>query len=164
MQGRTELAAPPDVGDVLERLKIALHIKTDFELSKALEVSTSTVSSWKKRYSIPYDAIIDKCIKYKISPSFVLFGVEPDNRAVDASFITNEGLIYSIVSVLVGHGVIHYDNSSVKYKNEYVGAIASEIHAYLRTSYKTLDDLINKHGMTKDDAMTIVLRSISPAP
>lgn len=164
MQGHTELAAPPDVVDVLERLKIALHIKTDLELSKALEVSTSTVSSWKKRYSIPYDVIIDKCINHKISPSFVLFGVETDNRGIDANIITNGGLIYSIVSVLVSHGVIHYDNSSFKYKSEYVASIASEIHAYLRTSYKTLDDLINKHGMTKDDAMTIVLRSISPAP
>ncbi len=50
-----------NVKEVIDRLKMALKVKTDTELAKHLGVNQSTISVWKTRKSINWDLIITKC-------------------------------------------------------------------------------------------------------
>lgn len=47
-----------NVDAILGRMKAALGVKNDVELSNAIGVSKSTISSWKKRGKVP----LDKCL------------------------------------------------------------------------------------------------------
>lgn len=46
---------------VLNRIKEAYELSTDASLANRLDVDPSTVASWKKRDSVPYERIIAKC-------------------------------------------------------------------------------------------------------
>lgn len=46
---------------ILERLKKALNFKKDVELARFFEVSIQTYSAWKRRDSIPFKHIQDRC-------------------------------------------------------------------------------------------------------
>jgi phage repressor protein C with HTH and peptisase S24 domain len=46
---------------VLDRIKDAYDLDTDASLAEKLDVATSTVATWRKRDSIPYQRIISKC-------------------------------------------------------------------------------------------------------
>lgn len=47
--------------EIIDRLKLALKLKTDTELAKYLGISQSTVSTWKSRNSLDYELVIAKC-------------------------------------------------------------------------------------------------------
>jgi len=51
---------------VIERLKKALKIKTDIELSEFLNIKPNTISTWKKRNSVDFDSIISICELYEL--------------------------------------------------------------------------------------------------
>lgn len=51
--------APQDDAPILERAKHALSAKSDYELSKLLGISTSAMSGYRKRQSLP----MEQCIK-----------------------------------------------------------------------------------------------------
>ncbi|MHC5201699.1 helix-turn-helix domain-containing protein [Myroides sp. LJL119] len=62
-----------DTSKILRRVKKMVGIKTDLELSKLLNVKPNTISSWKKRNSLQYEAIIELCAKYKIDLNELFF-------------------------------------------------------------------------------------------
>lgn len=51
---------------VIDRLKKALKIKTDIELSEFLNIKPNTISTWKKRDSVDFDSIISICELYEL--------------------------------------------------------------------------------------------------
>ena len=51
---------------ILKKLKKALTITTDIQLAKILKVKPNTISTWKKRNSLDYKAIISICELYEI--------------------------------------------------------------------------------------------------
>lgn len=51
---------------VIARLKKALKIKTDIELSEFLNIKPNTISTWKKRDSVDFDSIITICELYEL--------------------------------------------------------------------------------------------------
>ena len=51
---------------VISRLKKALKIKTDIELSEFLNIKPNTISTWKKRDSVDFDSIITICELYEL--------------------------------------------------------------------------------------------------
>jgi hypothetical protein len=57
---------------ILKRLKKALHINTDIELSKLLNIKPNTVSTWKKRDTLDFSAIISICNHYEIDLNKIL--------------------------------------------------------------------------------------------
>lgn len=61
------------IDSILGRLKEALEISSDAELSRFLDVSKSTLSNWKKRGSIDYDLLFSKC--EHISKDWLLTGI-----------------------------------------------------------------------------------------
>lgn len=49
------------VDDILERLKQALNLVTDVELATALGVKKTTLSNWRARNSIDFQAVFSIC-------------------------------------------------------------------------------------------------------
>ena len=60
---------------LMERLKSALHISSDAELSKLLGMSSSNLSNRKKIGSVPFDIIIPLCLSRTISTDWLFRGV-----------------------------------------------------------------------------------------
>lgn len=77
-------------GNLLDRLATALNCKTDTELSEALGVARTTLSSWRSRGTIPIEKLCEVSKAKNISLNWLLLGkgsttLEPDeNPAVDA--------------------------------------------------------------------------------
>ncbi|MCV9926744.1 phage repressor protein CI [Flavobacterium sp. LS1R49] len=57
---------------ILKRLKKALHINTDIELSKLLNIKPNTISTWKKRDTLDFNAIISICNLHEIDLNKIL--------------------------------------------------------------------------------------------
>lgn len=72
------MATPPsiNVDAVLMRIKEALGYETDIELSKYLNVSNVTISSWRRRNSMPIEAMLSACVSTGKSIDFFIFGEE----------------------------------------------------------------------------------------
>ena len=75
---------------VLKKLKKALKINTDIQLSEFLQVKPNTISTWKKRNSLDFNAIIAISELYEIDLNELFF----ENRAPKASaFATQTPLV-----------------------------------------------------------------------
>lgn len=57
---------------ILKRLKKALQISTDIELSKLLNIKPNTISTWKKRDTLDFSAIISICNLHEIDLNKIL--------------------------------------------------------------------------------------------
>ncbi|ALG68341.1 helix-turn-helix domain-containing protein [Beggiatoa leptomitoformis] len=62
--------------DVLNRLATVLQAKHDADLARKLEVSTSTIATWKARDTIPYKICVDIARREKVSLDWLLNGEE----------------------------------------------------------------------------------------
>ncbi|MGK4568242.1 helix-turn-helix domain-containing protein [Flavobacterium sp. 3HN19-14] len=51
---------------VIDRLKKLLKIKRDAQLADVLGVRANTISTWKKRDTLDYDAILSICELYEL--------------------------------------------------------------------------------------------------
>jgi len=60
---------------LMERLKSALGVNSDAQLSKILNISTSNLSNRKKAGSVPFDLIIPLCISRNISTDWIFRGI-----------------------------------------------------------------------------------------
>lgn len=61
-----------DTSIILDRIKEMLNIKTDFELSKYLEISSNTIYSWKSRDSVDVWNLFQKLPK--LDWNYVFYG------------------------------------------------------------------------------------------
>ncbi|WP_284652233.1 LexA family transcriptional regulator [Flavobacterium terrisoli] len=57
----------------MQKLKFALKIRTDIELSEFLNVKPNTISSWKKRDTLDYSSIIAICELYEIDLNDIFY-------------------------------------------------------------------------------------------
>jgi hypothetical protein len=58
---------------VLNKLKKALKVNSDKQLSEILNVKPNTISTWKKRNSLDYNVIISICELYEISLNEIFY-------------------------------------------------------------------------------------------
>src|SRR6476620_5359325 len=58
---------------ILQKLKFALKVRTDIELSEILNVKPNTISSWKKRDTLDYSGIIAICELYEIDLNDIFY-------------------------------------------------------------------------------------------
>ena len=58
---------------ILKKLKNALKISTDIQLSEFLNIKPNTISTWKKRNSLDYASIISICELYEIDLNEIFF-------------------------------------------------------------------------------------------
>ncbi|MFT3795943.1 LexA family transcriptional regulator [Flavobacterium sp.] len=73
---------------ILKKLKKALKISTDIQLSEFLNIKPNTISTWKKRNSLDYASIIAICELYEIDLNDIFF--EKKNPKKDFSNYTSE--------------------------------------------------------------------------
>jgi transcriptional regulator with XRE-family HTH domain len=55
-----------DANKIIYQLKIILNLSTDLELANFLNISPTTLSTWKSRNSIDYKMIINLCDEHNI--------------------------------------------------------------------------------------------------
>lgn len=63
--------------DILDRLKIALHLSRDKELADWFQVGPNMISLWRKRNSLDYTKLFKICIKCDISISWIILARSP---------------------------------------------------------------------------------------
>ncbi|MGJ8514663.1 hypothetical protein R84981_001140 [Carnimonas sp. R-84981] len=77
---------------IMQRMRGVVGVDSDYQLAKFLGISTSALSNWRKRGSIPIDQCMSLCVTYGVSLDWLIFG--KDETALSGSF-TN-GLPQSI--------------------------------------------------------------------
>ncbi len=80
--------------NIIDRLKKNLKVETDTRLAEILNIKPNTISSWKKRNTLDYSKIIDKCVALNIDLNLIF----NDSFALDSSEaqppIISKNLIY----------------------------------------------------------------------
>lgn len=67
---------------VLTRLKKALNVQTDAELSEILGVKPNTIASWKKRNTMDHLAIVAICEEHGLSLDSIFLNRPPKNYTI----------------------------------------------------------------------------------
>lgn len=68
-----------NIDDILSRIFDKLGITKDIDFCNKYNIKTNTLSTWKKRGSIPYDTIIDISQSANLSLDYILTGKENSN-------------------------------------------------------------------------------------
>ncbi|AWA31183.1 hypothetical protein HYN48_14365 [Flavobacterium magnum] len=76
-----------DAGLVIQKLKKALKIKRDIQLSQILDIRPNTISTWKKRNTLDYPAVIAVCKTYDLDLNDILL----EKRVRKSSDLDNPG-------------------------------------------------------------------------
>lgn len=63
-----------DIDDVLARLKQLFDISSDSALSRQLDTTPQTISSWRARQRVPYAVCIEIATQYGVSLDWLLLG------------------------------------------------------------------------------------------
>lgn len=105
---------------VINRLRLELKIETDSDLARTLGVSKTTVSTWRKRNSIPYDHVAYYAILGLIDIDFVLTGRGRFSPNVDKSeSIKNKDIDYAFTEYLLSEITpLDRNRESIKYAAE----------------------------------------------
>jgi hypothetical protein len=61
-------------GEVIERMKKALHCRNDSDLASVLNVAQTTVSSWRNRGSVPYEQCVQIALNTHTNLEWLLLG------------------------------------------------------------------------------------------
>lgn len=79
--------------DVIDRLKKLLKLKTDIQLAELLNIKPNTISTWKKRNSLDYEAIISISELYELDLNEVFLNKrKSQNTTLCTPLITREAL------------------------------------------------------------------------
>lgn len=82
--------------EIFNRLYLKLGINKDSDFREKFNISASTLSTWKKRNSIPYEKIIEIAKDENISLDYVLKGIEKNISSevmISSQIINNQGSI-----------------------------------------------------------------------
>lgn len=82
--------------DVIDRLKAALHLGSDSNLSRDRGIPKTTISGWRSRDAIPYELCVQVSDETGVSLDWLLFGVE--NPGVGVGADAKDGDIYLPIS------------------------------------------------------------------
>jgi len=72
-----------NANNVIRRLKNMTDCKRDFQLAKLLNVSPTTLSTWKSRDSLDFKTVIDFCVERNFDLNEVLLGEKPESSKND---------------------------------------------------------------------------------
>ena len=76
---------------ILKKIKKSLKITTDIQLSEFLNIKPNTISTWKKRNSLDYAALISICELYEIDLNEIFF--EKENIRKDNNYSSETPLV-----------------------------------------------------------------------
>ena len=63
-----------DIIDIIERIKTVEKIHTDTQVAATLGISRANLSNYRKKGSIPYEALSNYCERQNLSLNYILFG------------------------------------------------------------------------------------------
>lgn len=66
--------------EIEQRIKEVFKVNKSIEISRLLNVSSSTYGNWKTRNTIPYDEIITLCEENKINMRYILTGNDDETN------------------------------------------------------------------------------------
>ena len=81
-----------EIKDVYMRIKQKLGVDRDDQIAEKLGITKQSVSGFKKRGTLPYEALIVYCEKHQISVEYILFGYKTDEKVNDNLRIENAKL------------------------------------------------------------------------
>lgn len=140
-----------DVKGILERLRAAAHVETDSQLSEKIGVPYQTISSWKKRGSIPIQEILRTAELFDISLDWLLNGVRHwRDNVLNATRDDRTHLL-----------AVRYAIETSGLSNEKIEDILRNIKLTKRWFSMTLDDLINQQNKSEEEAFKIIERRVS---
>lgn len=84
--------------NIIDRLKKNLKVETDTRLSEILSIKPNTISSWKKRNTLDYSKIIDKCMELNIDLNLIFNENPPSHSFDNYTPIVSKDLIYQYTS------------------------------------------------------------------
>lgn len=88
------LSKPPVLLEILDRVMDVAGSRTDTATATALGVSSQTLSNWKSRETIPYEALCQFANRQGLALDYLLFGIEPKFRKrteIDARLLGSVG-------------------------------------------------------------------------
>ncbi len=84
--------------NIIDRLKQNLKVQTDTRLSEILNIKPNTISSWKKRNTLDYSKIIEKCIELNIDLNQIFNEDNSNSTPGKLTPIVSKDLIYQYTS------------------------------------------------------------------
>ncbi len=84
--------------NIIDRLKKTLKVETDTRLAEILNIKPNTISSWKKRNTLDYSKIIDKCVALNIDLNPIFNEIPTDHLFDKYTPIVSKDLIYQYTS------------------------------------------------------------------
>ncbi len=85
--------------EIIESLKILRTLSTDDEVADLLGIKHKTLSSRKRRNSIPYEELIAFCTKEKIPLELLLTGEGPAEKKAEVDF-PKDSKLFDILQIL----------------------------------------------------------------
>jgi len=84
--------------NIINRLKQNLKVQTDTRLSEILNIKPNTISSWKKRNTLDYSKIIEKCIELNIDLNQIFNENNSNSTPGKLTPIVSKDMIYQYTS------------------------------------------------------------------
>lgn len=131
---------------VIDRMREALEVRSDTALAAALGVAKTTVSSWRRRDSIPYEKCIEIAIRANVHMHWLLTGEgEPRNRdfVLDTARIDPEKLAIAIELAQRHPGVPDDDVARLShYISSYYTQVTTQYNSFAAGGRSKNDDII----------------------
>ena len=86
----------PDVAQILDRVKAIAGLRNDAELARLLGMPRQSISTSRRRSSVPYSRILAWCFKEGISADFIFFGFECHQEIVDQHNVQKKAITIPI--------------------------------------------------------------------
>jgi len=78
--------------EIFDRFQRSIGIKRDDQVAKALGITKQSLSGFKQRGSLPFEALMDYCEKHGIDANHIFFGQDPEEKINKQLKIENERL------------------------------------------------------------------------
>ena len=81
-----------DCGEILDRFQRSIGVKRDDLIAKELGITKQSLSGFKQRGSLPFEALLDYCEKHDIDLNHIIYGQDPGDKINEQLKIENERL------------------------------------------------------------------------
>lgn len=63
-----------NMSEVIERLKVAIGVRTDAELARSMKESPKKIGVWKARNTVPTEGLVRFCAEHQLDLQYILTG------------------------------------------------------------------------------------------
>jgi len=150
--------------NIIDRLKKTLKVETDTRLAEILNIKPNTISSWKKRNTLDYSKIIDKCVGLNIDLNLIF----NDNFGIDGSEaqtpIISKNLIYQYTNGELKKSFNNLPKMTFPWQkgNESLAFETNEniIHQKLSSNFFAISEKVSISDLLEDDLVIIISKKL----